>query len=42
MSPGPVTAAPDFGRHAAARMDIVGTQVRTSSQLHTSFRSLSL
>lgn len=27
MSPGPVTAAPDFGRHAAARMDIVGTQV---------------
>ncbi|KAI0076280.1 hypothetical protein K474DRAFT_1598415 [Panus rudis PR-1116 ss-1] len=29
MSPGPVTAAPDFGRHAAARLDIVGTQ-RTS------------
>lgn len=27
MSPGPVTAAPDFGRHAAARLDIVGTQV---------------
>lgn len=27
MSPGPVTAAPDFGRHASARMDIVGTQV---------------
>ncbi|THH02534.1 hypothetical protein EW026_g355 [Hermanssonia centrifuga] len=26
MSPGPVTAAPDFGRHASARMDIVGTQ----------------
>lgn len=29
MSPGPVTAAPDFGRHAAARMDIVGAQVRS-------------
>ncbi|EKM60832.1 uncharacterized protein PHACADRAFT_247008 [Phanerochaete carnosa HHB-10118-sp] len=28
MSPGPVTAAPDFGRHAAARMDIVGAQPR--------------
>lgn len=27
MSPGPVTAAPDFGRHAAARLDIVGSQV---------------
>lgn len=27
MSPGPVTAAPDFGRHASARMEIVGTQV---------------
>ncbi|CAL1696384.1 unnamed protein product [Somion occarium] len=26
MSPGPVTAAPDFGRHTAARIDIVGTQ----------------
>lgn len=28
MSPGPVTAGPDFGRHTAARLDIVGTQVR--------------
>ena len=27
MSPGPVTAAPDFGRHANARLNIVGTQV---------------
>jgi hypothetical protein len=27
MSPGPVTAGPDFGRHAAARLDIVGSQV---------------
>ena len=27
MSPGPVTAAPDFGRHTNARIDIVGTQV---------------
>ena len=26
-SPGPMTAAPDFGRHASARMDIVGSQV---------------
>ncbi|KAI0343972.1 hypothetical protein BDW22DRAFT_1110352 [Trametopsis cervina] len=26
MSPGPVTAGPDFGRHTAARLDIVGTQ----------------
>ncbi|KAH9947706.1 hypothetical protein B0H21DRAFT_317936 [Amylocystis lapponica] len=27
-SPGPVTAGPDFGRHAASRMDIVGSQQR--------------
>ena len=27
-SPGPVTAGPDFGRHASARLDIVGSQVR--------------
>ncbi|CCM01635.1 uncharacterized protein FIBRA_03696 [Fibroporia radiculosa] len=27
-SPGPVTAGPDFGRHAASRLDIVGTQQR--------------
>ena len=26
-SPGPVTAGPDFGRHASARLDIVGSQV---------------
>lgn len=26
-SPGPVTAGPDFGRHANARLDIVGSQV---------------
>ncbi|PCH33380.1 hypothetical protein WOLCODRAFT_21971 [Wolfiporia cocos MD-104 SS10] len=25
-SPGPVTAGPDFGRHASSRLDIVGTQ----------------
>ena len=31
MSPGPVTAGPDFGRHTAARLDIVGSQVRTFS-----------
>ncbi|KAI0094553.1 hypothetical protein BDY19DRAFT_26810 [Irpex rosettiformis] len=30
MSPGPVTAGPDFGRHAAARLDIVGSQPRKS------------
>ena len=29
MSPGPVTAAPDFGRHAAARNSLVGTQVHS-------------
>ncbi|THH32355.1 hypothetical protein EUX98_g1872 [Antrodiella citrinella] len=29
-SPGPVTAAPDFGRHANARMNIVGTQQQMS------------
>lgn len=28
-SPGPVTAGPDFGRHASARLDIVGSQVRS-------------
>ena len=27
-SPGPVTAGPDFGRHASSRLDIVGSQVR--------------
>lgn len=27
-SPGPVTAGPDFGRHASSRLDIVGTQQR--------------
>ena len=26
-SPGPVTAGPDFGRHASSRLDIVGSQV---------------
>jgi len=25
-SPGPVTAGPDFGRHASSRLDIVGSQ----------------
>lgn len=38
MSPGPVTAAPDFGRHAAARMEIVGTQVRYFHGAHAQSR----
>ncbi|OBZ79031.1 Zinc finger protein zfs1 [Grifola frondosa] len=29
-SPGPVTAGPDFGRHASSRIDIVGSQQRIS------------
>ncbi|KAH9835810.1 uncharacterized protein C8Q71DRAFT_97440 [Rhodofomes roseus] len=29
-SPGPVTAGPDFGRHASARLDIVGSQRQMS------------
>ncbi|KAH8100457.1 hypothetical protein BXZ70DRAFT_1007958 [Cristinia sonorae] len=34
-SPGPVTAAPDFGRHAAARLNIVGTQMSSSKPSNT-------
>lgn len=37
MSPGPVTAAPDFGRHTAARIDIVGTQVSRNIPLGWSY-----
>ncbi|KAI0702441.1 hypothetical protein BC835DRAFT_67940 [Cytidiella melzeri] len=42
-SPGPVTAGPDFGRHAAARLDIVGSQrgprKTFESNVHHSFNS---
>lgn len=34
-SPGPVTAGPDFGRHAASRLEIVGSQVRYAGALLT-------
>ncbi|KAI0786079.1 hypothetical protein C8Q75DRAFT_722116 [Abortiporus biennis] len=38
MSPGPVTAAPDFGRHASSRMEIVGTQQRPSKTNNSNVR----
>ncbi|KAL6304168.1 hypothetical protein BKA93DRAFT_733617 [Sparassis latifolia] len=34
-SPGPVTAGPDFGRHASSRIDIVGSQQRLSKNSST-------
>ncbi|EMD41614.1 hypothetical protein CERSUDRAFT_128533 [Gelatoporia subvermispora B] len=37
-SPGPVTAGPDFGRHASSRMDIVGSQVRRLASANPSVR----
>ncbi|KAI0815326.1 hypothetical protein BC629DRAFT_1645366 [Irpex lacteus] len=38
MSPGPVTAGPDFGRHAAARLDIVGSQPGPRKSLESNIR----
>ncbi|EPS99099.1 hypothetical protein FOMPIDRAFT_1024338 [Fomitopsis schrenkii] len=34
-SPGPVTAGPDFGRHASARLDIVGSQRQINKNAHS-------
>ncbi|KZT74878.1 hypothetical protein DAEQUDRAFT_10977 [Daedalea quercina L-15889] len=38
-SPGPVTAGPDFGRHASARLDIVGSQMNKNGTPNSNVRN---